>query len=390
LARFKRKIFKIKKTLKTIGENTMVNSKFIEQFIGEPDISRLISAFRRQPVDRVPNFEVLIEDQHVERFLGRYASNTLAVGGDPAKGVVDPDIVRPMYPDDYIDLCNIIGQDAMVFDAGIWAPFKRRNEDGKLVQVDDKSIKNRKDFENLILDSDRQINDALKYLKEYKETIKRRNSKIGVAGIYGCIMQTPYEFMVGMNDFMMMVYEDRLLVEDMLEASTIHYVKMTRALVDAGVDFVWPADDVAFKTGLFVPPKIMKEIWVPRMARIMEPAVNANIPVMFHSDGRIDDIVEDLIDMGLSCLDPLDPYSIDYHEYKKRYGSRLCLAGNIDIEFPLSKGTPEDIDKDVKEHMKVLKPGYGYVAACSHSLVNYIPFENLIAYFNSIHKYGIY
>ncbi|MCL4417934.1 MAG: hypothetical protein M1365_14820 [Actinobacteria bacterium] len=368
----------------------VINTITIDSYIGEPDIKRLIAAFKREPVDRVPNFEVLYEDQHVEKFLGRYAGNTLAFGGDPAKGVVDPDIVRPMFPNDFIDLCEIIGQDAMVFDAGIWTPFKRKDENGKLVPVSDRSIKTRRDFESLILDSERQINDAVKYVKEYKDTLAKRKSKIGVGCIYGCISQTPYEFMVGMNDFMMMVYEDRQLVEDMLEVSTQHFVKMTKALIEARVDFVWPADDVAFKTGLFIPPKIMKEIWVPRMARIMEPAVNAGIPVMFHSDGKIDDIVEDLIDMGLGCLNPMDPYGVDYRQYKNKYGSRLCLSGNVDIEFPLSKGTPGDVDKDVKEHMDVLKPGYGYVATCSHSIVNYIPHENVIAYLNAIHKYGIY
>jgi uroporphyrinogen decarboxylase len=368
----------------------MVNSKTIDPYTGEPDVERLKAAFKRKPVDRVPNFEVLIEDQHVEKFLGKPAGNTLAYGGDPAKGVVDPDIVRPMFPDDFIDLCNIIGQDAMVFDAGLWTPFKRKDENGKLAQVADRSVKTRKDFDELILDSDRQINDAVKYVKEYREVLKKRNSKIGVVGLYGCISQTPYEFLIGMNDFMMMVYEDREFVEDILEVSTQHFVKLTQAIVDAGIDIIWPADDVAFKTGLFLPPKIMKEMWVPRMARIMEPAVNAGVPVIFHSDGKIDDIVEDLIDMGLDCLNPMDPYGIDYADYKKRYGDRLCLSGNIDIEFPLSKGTPEDVDADVKAHMDVLKPGYGYVATCSHSLVNYIPHENIIAYFNAIHKYGIY
>jgi len=369
----------------------MINTKSIDPVAGEPDIERLKSAFKRKPVDRVPNFEVLIEDQHVEKFLGKYAGNTLAYGGDPAKGVVDPDLVRPMYPDDFIDLCNMIGQDAMVFDAGIWAPFKRVDEaTGKMVQISDRSIKTRKQFESLILDSDRQINDAIKYVREYKEVLAKRKFRIGVVCLYGCILQTPYEFMIGMNDFMIMVYEDRQLVEDILEVETQHYVKMTKALVDAGVDIVWPADDVAFKTGLFLPPKIMKEIWVPRMARIFEPAVNANVPIIFHSDGKIDDIVEDLIEMGLDCLNPMDPYGIDYRDYKKRFGSRLCLSGNVDIEFPLSKGTPEDVEKDVKEHMEILKPGYGYVATCSHSIVNYISHENVIAYINAIHKYGVY
>jgi len=367
----------------------MVNSRTLDPYMGEPDVSRLLATFKRQPVDRVPNFEVLYEDQHVEKFLGKFAGNTLAYGGDPAKGA-DAEQGRPMYPEEYLDLCEMIGQDALVFDAGLWTPYRRKDKEGNLVPAYKRDVKTRADYEELILDSDGQIADLKKYLKEYKDAISKRNSKIGVAGLYGCISQTLYEFVVGMNDFMMMVYEDRDLVEEMLEQSTVHFVKTTQALIDGGADFIWPADDIAFKTGLFIPPKLMKEMWVPRMARIMEPAVNAGIPVMFHSDGKVDDIVEDLIEMGVDCLNPMDPYGVEYADYKKRYGDRLCLSGNVDIEFPLSKGTPEDVDADVKKHMEILKPGYGYVATVSHSVVNYIPHENVIAYLNAIHKYGKY
>jgi len=367
----------------------MVNSKTIENFTGRPDKERLLAAFKREPIDRVPNFEILIEDKHVEKFLGRYAGNTLAYGGDPAKGA-DAEQGRPMYPDDYLDLCEIIGQDVIMFDGGLWTPFKRYDEKGDLVPAFNKSVKNRKDFDSLFLDSENNIKNTVNYIKEYKRAIEKRKSKIGTSVIYGCLIQTLYEFVVGMNDFMMMVYENRDLIEDMLEISCKHYVDMTKAIVAEGVDFIFPADDVAFKTGLFIPPEIFKELWTSRMKKIFEPAVNAGVPIMFHSDGKIDDIIEDLIDMGLDCLNPMDPYGVDYREYKKRYGDRLCLSGNMDIEFPLSKGTPEDVDADVKAHMEVLKPGYGYVATVSHSIVNYIPHKNVIAYFNAIHKYGRY
>jgi len=357
-------------------------------FKGESDKERFISAMLGKPVDRVPNFEVLIEDIHVEKILGKFAGNTLAIGGDPAKGAGQEG--RPMYPDDFMDLCEIIGQDIMCFEAGFWTPFKKYDENGKLFQVIDRSIKTRKDFEELILDGQSQINNAVGYVNEYKEAIKKRNSKIGIIPSYGCAMQTLYEFLVGMNDFMMLVYEEQDLVDDMLEVSTVHFAKMTEALVKAGVDAIGIGDDVAFKTGLFLPPKIMKNIWVPRLARIIAPAVSAGVPVLFHSDGKVDDIVEDFIEMGVNTLNPLDPYGIDYRDYKKRYGNRISFAGNVDIEFPLSKGTPGDVEADVRKHMEVLKPGYGYIATCSHSIVNYIPHENFIAYINAIHKYGMY
>lgn len=61
------------------------DEKFLP-YTGEPDIERLIRAMRRQEVDRVPNVEIVIEDQIVEKMLGRYGGNTLAYGGGPCKG----------------------------------------------------------------------------------------------------------------------------------------------------------------------------------------------------------------------------------------------------------------------------------------------------------------
>lgn len=361
-----------------------------EPYRGEPDINRLFGAFKRKKVDRVPNFEVLIEDRHVERMLGRYAGNTLAIGGDPAKGVEESEGARPMHSQDYIEICKFIGQDAMIVEA-IWTPFKKRKEDGTLSPASDRSIKSRKDFEEKIVSpTDDDIEARMRYVKEYRQALDSSGTRIGFCVLIAAYFQTLYEFMIGMERCMTLVYRDRGFIEELLEISTQYWVKFVRRAVEEGVDFVWAADDVAFKTGLFLPPKIMKELWLPHLQRIIEPAVNAGKPIMFHSDGKIDEIVPWLIDIGVDCIQPMDPYGIDYREYKKRFGGIVCLAGNIDIEFPLAHGTPEDVERDVREHMEVLKPGGGYVATSSHSIVNYIPHENFIAMINAMHKYGSY
>ena len=362
----------------------------IQPFTGEPDIERLLGAFKHEKIDRVPNFEVLIEDEHVEKLLGRYAGNTLAIGGDPAKGIEEAKSARPMYPKDYIELCQIIGQDAIIVES-IWTPFKKLDEKGNKTLIADRSIKNRKDFESVvILPGEEDIEEKRKYIKEYREALRSSGTRIGFTVLLGAFFQTLYEFVIGLEDTMAMVYKQRDFLEELLEISTEYWVNFVRMCVEEGVDFIWPADDVAFKTGLFLPPELMKEIWLPRLSRIISPAVEAGVPVMFHSDGKIDDIVEDLINIGVDCIHPMDPYGIDYRDYKKRFGNKVCLAGNIDIEYPLAHGTPEEIEKDVKEHMEALKPGGGYVACSSHSIVNYIPHENFVAMINAIHKYGVY
>jgi 5-methyltetrahydrofolate--homocysteine methyltransferase len=227
-------------------------------------------------------------------------------------------------------------------------------------------------------------------VKEYRQVLDRSGTRVGFCILVAAYFQSLYEFMIGMEDCMTLVYKDRDFIEELLEIGTQYWVKFVTRAIEEGVDFVWAADDVAFKTGLFLPPKIMKEMWLPHLQRIIEPAISARKPVMFHSDGKIDDIVPWLADIGVDCIQPMDPYGIDYRDYKKKFGNLVCLAGNIDIEFPLAHGTPEDVERDVREHMEVLMPGGGYVATSSHSIVNYIPHENFIAMINAIHRYGVY
>ncbi len=363
----------------------------LESYIGEPDIQRLFAAFKRKKVDRVPNFEVLIEDQHVQKLLGRHAGNTLSYGGDPAKGVSEGEGARPMKPADYIELCRMIGQDAIIVEA-IWTPFKKRLPDGSVGgMIADRSIKTREDFRTkVVLPTEADIEAKMVFVREYREALDRSGTRIGFCVLFGAFFQTLYEFVIGLEDTMRIVQEDRDFLEELLEISAAWCTKFAAAAVKNGVDFIWAADDVAFKTGLFLPPALMKELWGSRLKRICAPAVSAGKPVMFHSDGKVDDLVPMLLDAGVDCLNPMDPYGCDYRELKKRWGSSLCLSGNIDIEFPLAHGTPADVEKDVKAHLEAMMPGGGYVCGSSHSIVNYVPHENFITMLNTIHRYGVY
>lgn len=358
----------------------------IEPYFGEPDKKRFIATMRGEKTDRAPNFEVLIEDQHVEKLLGRNAGNTLAFGGDPAKGIEESEGARPMYPKDYIELCNIIGQDVIVVES-IWTPFKKW-KNGKLVIVGDRSIKSRDDFKKLEMPDEDDIEKHLEYIREYKEAVK--GTKIGVMVLFAAFFQTIYEFLFKMNDFMLLIYDDREFVDEIMEISTQYWVKFVKAVINEGVDVMYLADDIAYNNGLFIRPEMFKPFWLPHFRRIIEPIRNAGLPLMYHSDGKLDEIVEDLIDSGIECLNPMDPCSIDYRVYKKRYGNRVALAGNIDIQYPLVEGTPEDVERDVKEHADILKQGGRWIACSSHSIVNYIPHDNFVTMINAFHKYGRY
>ena len=342
---------------------------------------------RGEPTDRVPHFEILIEDQHVEKLLCRKAGNTLGVGGDPAKGAAAAEGARPMFPRDYIQLCRTIGQDAIALEA-IWTPLKHRRKDGRIGPITDRSIKSRRDLDRIIWPGEAELEERRQYVREYVAAAK--GAGLGVVFLCASIFQTLYEFVIGLNDCMIMILEDRDLFEELMSRSADYFAELARRVVAEGVDVFFAADDFAFKTGTFVRPGLFQEVWRPHYDRILAPAREAKIPIMFHSDGKIDACIPMLLDMGVNALHPMDPSGIDFRDYKKRYGSCLTLFGNIDITWPLVEGTPADVERDVRDHMDALKPGGRWVAGSSHSIVNYIPHENFVTMINSVHKYGAY
>ncbi len=358
----------------------------LQPYLGEPDVERFKAALKGEETDRVPNFENLVDDQHVTKLLGREAGNTLAYGGDPAKGASEA-TGRPMHARDFVEFNTIIGQDVMTVEA-LWTPLKKRLPDGTLAPAMDRSVKTRADWEALVFPGDDDIEDRMQYVREYQQAAQ--GTRMGVTILGGCIFQTLYEFVIGMADTMMMCYEQRDLVEEMLDVSTDYYEKLVAVAVAQGLDVFYFADDFAWKNGLMIPPQLFKEIWIPRAARLISPAVDAGVPVFFHSDGKIDDAVEWLIDIGIDGINPMDPYGVDYRDYKKRFGARVTLSGNIDVENPLVHGSPADVEADVVAHMEALKPGGRYIAGSSHSVTNFVPHENFIAMLNAIHEHGVY
>ena len=294
----------------------------IEPFEGGSGKARLLASLRGEKVDRVPNFEILIEDQHVERLLGRPAGNTLGVGGDPAKGSEAAEGVRPMHAKDYIELCRIIGQDAIAMEC-LWTPIKRARADGTLELINDRSIKGRDDLDRIVWPGDAEMEERLQYIREYVAAAE--GTGIAVVLLGGCIFQTLYEFVMGLEDCMVLVVEDRELLGELMSKSADYYAELFRRAVDAGIDILYPADDFAYNKGLFVRPDVFEGIWRPHFEKILAPVREAGVPIWFHSDGRLDDAMEMLIDMGVDCVTPMDPSGIDYRDYKKRYGHRVAL-----------------------------------------------------------------
>ena len=104
---------------------------------------------------------------------------------------------------------------------------------------------------------------------------------------------------------------------------------------------------------------------------------------------RLVDLMDDLLDIGIDALHPIDPTCLDINEVKARVGDRLCLFGNISNEI-LMKGTPEEVTELVKTRIREVAPGGGYCLGSGNSVPNWAKFENYMAMRDTVLQYGGY
>ena len=161
------------------------------------------------------------------------------------------------------------------------------------------------------------------------------------------------------------------------------------AIQRESIGAIWYLDDIGVKDRLMVSPAFLRKALFPRMRVFVEGCKKRGIPFLYHTDGDITRVLEDILDMGVNALHPIEPLAMDICEIKKKVGGKLCLIGNIDVDL-LLRGTPEEVEEDTKKHLRELGPGGGYVLGSSNSIHRTIRVENYRAMLDTALKHGKY
>ncbi len=202
---------------------------------------------------------------------------------------------------------------------------------------------------------------------------------------------TPLYQLTGFEVFYTAIYEQPELLEKMFERiGNIEYDVFQKVIKNKHVGAAFIGDDVAYTENLMVSPKILRKYLFPWYKEMTDLAKREEKPCIFHSDGKLYEVMDDLIDCGFSALHPIEPKAMDINFVKETWGDRLCIIGNIDLAYTLTLGTPQDVEEEVKQRIHDLAPGGGYCVASSNSITEYVPLENYQALVNSTLKYGTY
>jgi uroporphyrinogen decarboxylase len=219
---------------------------------------------------------------------------------------------------------------------------------------------------------------------------RRLPRSMRVIAVIGKIFN-PVWWLMGFEAFSHALFDNPAFVERLFEkVGSIQYGILERCLEHPSVGVHWCADDVAFNTTLMVSPATLRKYVFPWFRRMNKLAHDRGALTIYHTDGRVDSILEDIIDLDFDALDPIDPSGMDIVKTHERVAGRLCLIGNIDLRYTLTLGTPAEVEAEVRDRIRDLAPGGGYMLASANSVPDYVPFENYVAMRDAWFKYGKY
>ncbi len=101
--------------------------------------------------------------------------------------------------------------------------------------------------------------------------------------------------------------------------------------------------------------------------------------VFVHSCGKVDRIMDDLVEMGLEVLNPVQPECMELSGLKRDYGDKLTFFGGISTQRTLPYGTPEEVWKETEDTIRLMSVNGGYITAPSQEIQTDVPYENLRA-----------
>ena len=191
---------------------------------------------------------------------------------------------------------------------------------------------------------------------------------------------------MGIDRFSIALYEDRTFVDELLTRYFDWSIEVAKRVASLGFDAYVTTDDMAFKTAPYFSPQLFREVVLPHYRRLAD---HVTLPWIVHSDGNIIPFLDDLIDLGIAGLHPLENGAVDIASVKRRYGDRICLLGNIDLNL-LGAGSPDEVRDEVRRVFRILAPRGGYICTSGNSLAAYLDPANVRAMVESVKYLGRY
>ena len=195
----------------------------------------------------------------------------------------------------------------------------------------------------------------------------------------------------GMEQAMVMMHQEPQVVEATIahiEGFLLQELRLALEACSGLAQFCWCGDDFSTQRGLMVSPAAWRHFLKPVYRRMFALIKSFGLKVWFHSCGTFRPVLPDLVDMGMDVWETVQVHldGNDPAELKREFGRHITFFGAICCQHTLPFGTPEEVRREVRERVKVLGKGGGYICGPDHSVQKNMPAENLVALFDEARR----
>ncbi|MGQ9473900.1 MAG: uroporphyrinogen decarboxylase family protein [Candidatus Caldatribacteriaceae bacterium] len=194
---------------------------------------------------------------------------------------------------------------------------------------------------------------------------------------------------MGYEAFMERLVTDMSFVEELLDVITEYNVRLAYRFIKLGVDAVRTGDDCGCQLGLQMSPILWRRIFKPRLEKRWRVCRENSVVVMHHSCGDVRLVIEDILDIGLQVLHPVQLHAMSLEELSQKFGNQLVFHGGIDTQQILPFGTLQEVREAAHRCIETLGKHKNYIIAPSQEIMNEVPTDNTIALVEAIRGYRI-
>ena len=198
--------------------------------------------------------------------------------------------------------------------------------------------------------------------------------------------------MRGFERFLMDMIERPEMVKALLGRVTGLCKEITMRALEAAegeIDIIWSAGDVGMQTGMIFSRGLWREQIKPFHRELIEPFKEMGLKTRYHTDGGVLPIIDDLIELGLDLLDPIQPNTpgMDPENLSRLFGGRISFYGGVDTQKLLPYGSAREVEEQVLHLIRVLGASGGYVVAACNAVQPDVPIENILALYGTARDY---
>jgi uroporphyrinogen decarboxylase len=355
---------------------------------------RILTALNKKQPDRVPVFELLIDEISVIRLAKILMGDKVEVKAEKTRFGEESFKVLNLY-------CSVVEKleiDATTtnFSVGLEVTGKDRGRDkfgtvymlsphGEPLPVEG-PIKTLSDTKNF---------DMVSKLKESDFSgVRYVIDKLGKDRAHFLNILDPYKLSWrltgGMQNLLINYASNPKLVHNLSRITTDYNLSAINIASKIGVDVITMPGDLAGENTTIMSPEHYRQYVKPYHKELVDYAHSRGLKIVKHSDGNLWPILDDFIEVGFDGVHPIQPQCMDIGEVKKYLKGKACILGNIDCRNLLPYGTKEEVEDAVKDTIKKAGYGGGYIISSSNSIHPGVKAENYIAMINAVHKYGMY